>query len=513
MSTDTTAGPAPTRWPRGRRPRHIVAALALSALIGGCAVGEGGMIEMATPPAPAADSALAAMSRGDLGQAEAWAARALRDNPRNPYALLIWGLLSERAGQPAVATEAYAAILELNPTASINLTPMDIEASPRPIVEIAEQRLSRLPPTPVGPGFARVPGVTGPTAMETPQAPASPSAPDAVWENVSGRFETLERLYAQDLITDMEYRDRREDNIGALTPLTEPPPAAGLARPAPRPTAVVGRLRDLARTFERGAISAREHADERATILDALLPADPQVRDQADRTPDSARAVRRHGERLTDALRRGLITPSEYSAERSALAARAGALMPDDPAAAARLLPPARPAGAPEDAAEPGPAAMADGEADTPAPTEAVDASGAPRPLLPTTRPTPPAPVGPPNANREDPATQRFTGVTGAAAASDAEVAETRPIAPGDYVHLASYRSMDSARAGWEALSARYAGLLREMTPHFEEIALPERGTFIRLKAGPVAIPGGPTRLCDRLQAMGQFCEPTPLNP
>jgi hypothetical protein len=72
---------------------------------------------------------------------------------------------------------------------------------------------------------------------------------------------------------------------------------------------------------------------------------------------------------------------------------------------------------------------------------------------------------------------------------------------------------MDAARAGWEALSQRYAGLMRGMSPYFEAVTIPGKGRFVRLKAGPVGIPGGTGRLCDQLQAAGQFCAPTRLNP
>ncbi|KAA5607126.1 hypothetical protein F1188_04285 [Roseospira marina] len=524
MSTLTTLDRIAPRACRSR-----LAVIALSAILAGCAVGEGGMLEVANPPAPAADSALAALSRGDLEQAEAWAARALRENPRDPYALLIWGMLSERAGQPAVAREAYDTIVRLDPSVTIDLTPMDIDTAPRPIVDIAEERRDRLPPTPVGPGLARVPGVTGPSALATPDSTA-PARSDEAWSNMAQRFETMERLYDEGLITNTEYAERRAQNLGALLPLTQAPPAAGLNRAAPRPTAVVGRLQDLAETLETGAISPRQHAEEREAILDALLPAEPQLRADATAQPSSTGEAARMGRRLETALRHGLVTGEEYDAERAALRDLAAPMAGGDTAALRRIVPAARPepptapaptgtASQPADGAEAGmtgsaPPASGDapGASRSPGPS-----SDAPRPLLPVEPRVGPfepgATAGPPTANREDPATQRFSGVTGSATGSDAAAAATRPVAPGDYVHLASYRDMESARAGWTALSRRYAGLMRDMSPHFESITLPGKGTFIRLKAGPVAIPGGPVRLCDQLQATGQFCEPTPLEP
>jgi hypothetical protein len=469
-------------------------------LLGGCAVGEGGMVEIMSPPAPAADSALAALSRGHIGDAEAWTTRALAENPSDPYALLVRGMLAERAGQPAVAREAYGTILALAPKALIDLTPMDLESPPRPVVEIAADRLDRLPPAPVAEGFARVPGVTGPRAMETPDSRMNVpnSSRDEAWENLSSRFEALDRLYDQELVTDLEYADRRRENLGALLPLTQPPPAAGLSRPAPRPTAVVGRLHDLGRTFERGAISASQHAEERRAILDALLPADPMTREMADMRPDSARDVSRQARRLADALQRGLITNEEYDRERLALRDIANQMSGGDAPAAMAAIPPATS----QPAADP---AM-DEAADDGAATSTPDGSPEPRPLLPMTD-QPGVTAGPPTANDEDPVTQRFSGVTGASRDGAEASAPT-----GNFVHLASYRTMDSAEAGWKALSERYAGSMRGMEPRYDPVTIPGKGDFVRLKAGPVQIPGGAARLCDRLRAAGQFCEPVAMD-
>lgn len=511
-----------SRSRRRMRWSGLAAALLAGSALAGCAVGEGGMVEIMAPPAPAVDSALAALSRGRLAEAEDWSARALAANPRDPYALLIQGMLAERAGQPEVAREAYAAILALKPDATIDLTPLDMDTAPRPLTEIAAGRMNRLPPAPVRSGFARVPGVTGPTAMETPAPGPAQGADetDPVWETISQRFEIMKRLYADSLITDVEYSDRRAENRGALLPLTQPPPSAGLSRPAPRATAVAGRLRDLANSFERGAISARDHAEERRAILDAMLPADPLLREQADMRPKSPRAVESMGRRLEDALRRGLITPDEYEAERAALRRIA---MEQAPGRADRLLPPPSQVPSADEGASEQPGAESETPDDAGADDRDADQGGmdqsdtdqdgtagsetgvfgdAPRPLLP---------VGPPTATTDDPATQRFTGVTTAPADGIALPEEGQPASR--YVHLASYRDMDSARAGWEALSGHYAGMLRDMSPHFEAVTIPGKGRFIRVKAGPVATAGGPARLCDRLQAAGQFCAPTTLEP
>ena len=95
--------------------------------------------------------------------------------------------------------------------------------------------------------------------------------------NVILRFQTLERLFDEGLITQDEYNRRRGANLGALLRYTAPLPAADLGRAAPKPEQVVDRLRYLAAAYEK-SITAREQMAERAAILEALLPAAPWSR-------------------------------------------------------------------------------------------------------------------------------------------------------------------------------------------------------------------------------------------
>jgi len=493
----------------------VTAATALGLALSACAVGKGGIMEVVAPPAASTDSALAALTRGELANAEAWTDRALRETPNNPYALFVRGLLAEQAGQQAIAREAYEAILSQDPDDVANPTPLDLTAQPRPLTELAAARLAHLQPSAVGPGMARVPGVSGPRALSAPAATPTPAlAPsDSAWDNVAKRFETLERLAREGLISGEEYRAHRAANLGAMLPLTQTPPAVGLNRPPPRDTAVAARLQDLAQTFESGAISAGQHADERRAILDALLPAEPGAREAPLSRPTGA-AARRHATRLEDALRRGLITVPEYEAERAALGDAA-------PPPAATVLGPGR--GVTPAMADMGDSAMpessmegqsAENNAETPPGDTGAAPEGTPgepRLLIPPS-PTgePGVTAGPPTANADDPAIQRFSGVTQAPpGATDAEAAASR--GSGNYVHLASYRNQANAEAGWTALSQRYAGSMRGMEPHYERVTVPGKGVFIRLKAGPVAIPGGANRLCDQLRSAGQYCEATDL--
>lgn len=90
--------------------------------------------------------------------------------------------------------------------------------------------------------------------------------------NVVVRFQTLQRLLDEGLITREEYNRRRGANLGVLLRYSAPLPAADLGRPAPDPRQVVDRLQYLAAAFEEKSITAREQSAERAIILEALLP-------------------------------------------------------------------------------------------------------------------------------------------------------------------------------------------------------------------------------------------------
>ena len=138
-------------------------------------------------------------------------------------------------------------------------------------------------------------------------------------DNVVSRFHTVTVLRDQGLITPDEFRTRRRANIGALLPLSSPPPATGLDRPVPGTEQVSGRLRAIGRALEMRAISVSQHAAERTMILDALMPAAPVSVVNPGRPPqgllEAADAVRR----LEQLKGGGYISADEYTKERNAI--------------------------------------------------------------------------------------------------------------------------------------------------------------------------------------------------
>lgn len=299
----------------------------------------------------ASDSAMAALSRGDNSAAERYALKALRYNSKDPVALMVAGLAYQGMGRYDLARQYYEVIIS-NQTPGSIMTPGDGGVvMPRSIVDVARANMAAIdkitgrlvprsiqesgrapgastvgaPPFPYGESMNASGGnVSGgrPLVAASQLDPISPvgvgRSSDAEF-NVAGRFRILKRLLDEGLITPEEYSRRRNANAGALLPFTSPSGAAGLDRPIPGDEAVVVRLRDLGATLETRAITPAQHAAERGTILDALLPAQPRKLDNPPLPPrdmiEAGQAVGRV-ERLRGA---GLVSDVEAKKEKDAI--------------------------------------------------------------------------------------------------------------------------------------------------------------------------------------------------
>ncbi|MGE0407766.1 MAG: SPOR domain-containing protein [Amphiplicatus sp.] len=76
-------------------------------------------------------------------------------------------------------------------------------------------------------------------------------------------------------------------------------------------------------------------------------------------------------------------------------------------------------------------------------------------------------------------------------------------------VHLASYRAVNDARAGWSKLQRDNPDELGLLEPRIIKVTIADRGDFIRLIAGGFASEEKAGRLCRRLRAKGVFCAVT----
>jgi hypothetical protein len=75
-------------------------------------------------------------------------------------------------------------------------------------------------------------------------------------------------------------------------------------------------------------------------------------------------------------------------------------------------------------------------------------------------------------------------------------------------VHLASYRRLDHAEAGWRELQEAHPARLAGLHARFVEADLGSRGVFLRLKAGPLDSPAEARALCAQFEADGLWCAP-----
>ncbi len=290
-----------------------------------------------------AELGIAALAKGNYVSAEGHFQKALRRNPKDVHALLGAGILYQNTGQLTKAREMYEAVLAIRPDESVQFVVWN-NISTRPASQIASVNLSLLDSGGVVSAMGRAPSAAVPTSITPPArvsaAPSTspmlgrssvPASGAALPEtpaigkfaggdaNVISRFATIRALRDQGLVTQQEFNARRRANIGALLPLSAPPPSAGLDRPVPSTEQITGRLRAIGRALEMRAITVTQHAAERNMILDALMPSAPVVVANPSPPPrglmEAADAVRRL-EQLRDS---GYIGSDEYAKERQSI--------------------------------------------------------------------------------------------------------------------------------------------------------------------------------------------------
>jgi len=296
-----------------------------------------------------AELGIAELAKGNYVTAEGHFQKALKRNPKDVHALLGAGILYHNTGQMTKAREMYEAVLAIRPDESVQFVVWN-NISTRPASQIASVNLSLLDsggvpgalagarggPVPSMPQVSAAPSTSAmlgrpPSAMipARPAVPgpgaAAPMTGPAIGKfaggdaNVISRFATIRALRDQGLITQQEFAARRRANLGALLPLSVPPPSAGLDRPVPSTEQITGRLRAIGRALEMRAISVTQHAAERNMILDALMPSAPVVVANPASPPsglmEAADSVRRL-EQLRDT---GYISSDEYTKERQSI--------------------------------------------------------------------------------------------------------------------------------------------------------------------------------------------------
>ena len=309
-----------------------------------------------------AELGLAELAKGNYIEAETKFRIALKRNPQDIHALLGLGMLYQNNGQTVRARQMYEALLAIRPDEKNQFIVLK-NLKTRPISEIASVNLSLIESGGVLTSMGResepqgivesdmaamdqpISGAPAPMAMTARAMPSQPSAPVSFADaglprfaeaesNIVSRFKTLRALRDQGLLTPEEYDTRRQANIGALLPLTSPPPAAGLDRPVPSTEQISGRLRAIGRGLEMRAISVAQHSAERSMILDAMMPAAPIRVANPGRPPQGLLQAADSVRWLEQLREAGLITSDEYARERTTIEN----LMSPAPSAPARVM-------------------------------------------------------------------------------------------------------------------------------------------------------------------------------
>jgi hypothetical protein len=183
---------------------------------------------------------------------------------------------------------------------------------------------------------------------------------------------------------------------------------------------------------------------------------------------------------------------------------------PGDKPAIERLLPePEQPLAPP--AAPPRPAHT--GSAPVPLPAESPLSSGpnpsaATPPRSPETPPTKSSATAAAPATKSAPASQVAQAKIPAAPATAAKPAQPgKPVRGSSVqVQLFSSRSADEARSAWASLKEKNGDLLGALSPTVARADLDDRGTFYRLRAGPIADEAKARAICDSLAGRGASC-------
>jgi hypothetical protein len=332
----------------------------MAGALAGCAavLDPQGFSETASSFSPFAEDlsskAMSALTRADYPNAERYALAALRKNPKDPYALITAAMVYQATGRYEMARQYYEVIVTNQPQATITTTGPGGVPAPAAIIDVARANIGVIdkitgrstPRTAFQAGRVGVAsgplGLSGPAGGEAmpPMAAARSSVSaqpledgmvpsDAVGvpgrlssaeANVAGRFRVLKRLLEDGLITQDEFSRRRNANLAALLPYTtQTPPSVGLERPVPSDEQVVMRLKALRDALETRAITPAEMAQERGTILEALLPGDARRLDIPVLPPKDVIEAGAAVGRLERMRLAGLISADEAGREKDAI--------------------------------------------------------------------------------------------------------------------------------------------------------------------------------------------------
>ena len=294
-----------------------------------------------------AELATMAYSQGNFEEAEKYVIQALEANPRQPQALMVGALVYEKLGRLNRARQYYE---DLTIVGTETMTILGTKDSiPERMSDVARRRLRYLNMKQSEIIIEDNDGVMlfnisqdaaqrqGKSAIEEAlfvreqkiiaenkaSSDATVKAAELLFndneKNIISRFLTMNELAEKDLITQQEFLDARQANIGGLLPLTNIPPAEGVEAPVPSPDLIIERINSLKEALEARAITPQEYSAERNLIIEALLPPHPRQRLKPKAPAKDILSAAKDIRKLEVIQDLGLITQNEKDKEKTAI--------------------------------------------------------------------------------------------------------------------------------------------------------------------------------------------------
>lgn len=420
-----------------------------------------------------AELGLAELAKGNYVTAEGHFKKALRANSRDIHALIGSGILYQNTGQLVKAREMYEAVLAIRPDESEQFVVWN-QISTRPVSQIASVNLSLLETG--GATEAGLGNMPGGSVMGAPTSEALLTRPVA-------------RQQMANLQTPPMSATTAPTSLGGEPMAQDPSMMGKIVGPDSN---VVSRFETLRALRDQGLITQDEYQQRRRSNIGALLPlTSPPSAAGLDRPVPTTEQISARLRAISRALEMRAISVSQHAAERGIIL---DALLPTAPV---RVADPALP-----------PRGLLEA-ADSVRRLEQLQDNGfissdeyaRERQAIELAAQTQPGTPAPGQSASAAPAT--------AAPAETMTKAPPQPSGPQPAVHLASYRSAKQAESGWLQIKRAHGNVLGDIGHEVSRVEVGSKGTYYRLKAGPLPSTTDARALCSKLKQRRQFCDTT----
>ncbi|WP_046022516.1 SPOR domain-containing protein [Magnetospira sp. QH-2] len=398
-----------------------------------------------------AELGIAELTKGNFVLAESHFDKALKANPNDVHALLGRAILYHHTGQVTRARAMYEAVLALRPPETEQLMVMN-NFTTRPVSEIASVNMSLLQSGNVVGQMER--GAAGLDGAPQGSAMTGPVSASGMGPSSGGM------------------------DIGGAGGMGGPMVSASTAD-----ANIVSRFETLRALRDQGLIAPDEYLARRKTNVGALVPfTSPPPAAGLDRSVPTTDQILGRLRAIGRALEMRAMTVGQHAAEREMIL---DALLPETPVAiAAPSVPPKGLMKAAD--------AVRRLEMLQEAKLITSDEYAKERKAIES------------GLQPEPPASLKAMGDK----AGGMAMAGPKPA-----VHVASYRSEAAARKGWSEIQKAHRALLGSLQPEITKVNLGRgKGTYYRLKAGPLTTKAASQDLCRKLKRRKQFCEPSFIN-